>query len=94
MLSGDWIPVGLPDRARVALPGLQLVSLAAQPKRRSGRSPYPISAVGKDWRAIPYGQPLRNQQMHVLNQEMTRADLGTGQIYIAGIGARARVLAG
>ena len=87
LLSGDWIPVGLPDRARAALPGLQLVSLGGATEASIWSIAYPISAVGKDWRSIPYGQPLRNQQMHVLNEEMTPCPTWVpGQIYIAGIG--------
>ena len=87
LLSGDWIPVGLPDRARAALPGLQLVSLGGATEASIWSIAYPISAVGKDWRSIPYGQPLRNQQMHVLNEEMTPCPIWvSGQIYIAGIG--------
>jgi epothilone synthetase B len=87
LLSGDWIPVGLPDRARAALPGLQLVSLGGATEASIWSIGYPISAVGKDWRSIPYGQPLRNQQMHVLNEEMTPCPIWVpGQIYIAGIG--------
>mgnify|MGYP003693775721 FL=1 len=43
--------------------------------------------MSKDWRSIPYGQPLRNQQMHVLNEEMTPCPTwAPGQIYIGGIG--------
>ena len=87
LLSGDWIPVGLPDRARAALPGLQLVSLGGATEASIWSIAYPISAVGKDWRSIPYGQPLLNQQMHVLNEEMTPCPTWVpGQIYIAGIG--------
>ena len=66
LLSGDWIPVGLPDRARAALPGLQVVSLGGATEASIWSIAYPIGAVGRDWKSIPYGQPLRNQQMHVL----------------------------
>lgn len=87
LLSGDWIPVGLPDRARAVLPELQLISLGGATEASIWSISYPISTVGKDWKSIPYGQPLRNQQMHVLNNEMTPCPAWVpGQIYIAGIG--------
>ncbi|HMJ29572.1 MAG TPA: amino acid adenylation domain-containing protein [Xanthobacteraceae bacterium] len=87
LLSGDWIPVGLPDRARAVLPGLQLLGLGGATEGSIWSISYPIVAVSKDWRSIPYGQPLRNQQMHVLNEEMTPCPTWVpGQIHIGGIG--------
>ena len=87
LLSGDWIPVGLPDRARAVLPGLQLLSLGGATEASIWSISYPILTVSKDWRSIPYGQPLRNQQMHVLNDEMAPCPTwAPGQIYIGGIG--------
>jgi amino acid adenylation domain-containing protein len=87
LLSGDWIPVGLPDRARAVLPGLQLLGLGGATEASIWSISYPIATVSKDWRSIPYGQPLRNQQMHVLNEEMTPCPTWVpGQIHIGGIG--------
>src|SRR5262249_58075979 len=48
---------------------------------------YPVDKVGEDWRSIPYGRPLRNQQMHVLNEAMHPCPVWVpGQIYISGVG--------
>jgi len=41
MLSGDWIPLNLPDRIRPAAPNAAIFSLAAPPRHRSGRSSIP-----------------------------------------------------
>jgi len=87
LLSGDWIPVSLPDRARVLLPGLQVVSLGGATEASIWSIFYPVDKVGEDWRSIPYGRPLRNQQMHVLNEAMHPCPVWVpGQIYISGIG--------
>jgi amino acid adenylation domain-containing protein len=87
LLSGDWIPVGLPDRARAVLPGLQVVSLGGATEASIWSIIYPIGTVSEEWSSIPYGRPLRNQQMHVLNDEMTPCPAWVpGQLYIAGIG--------
>ena len=49
----------------------------------------------KDWRSIPYGRPLANQQFHVLDEEMTPCpDWVPGQLYIGGDRARARATGG
>lgn len=39
LISGDWIPVALPDQARELLPGLEIVSLGGAPRAPSGPSP-------------------------------------------------------
>jgi SagB-type dehydrogenase family enzyme len=48
---------------------------------------HPIGAVDPDWRSIPYGTPLRNQQFHVLDDAMRpRPTWVPGQLYIGGTG--------
>jgi amino acid adenylation domain-containing protein len=87
LLSGDWIPVGLPDRARAALPGLQLVSLGGATEAAIWSIFHPIGTVDPKWRSIPYGRPLRGQQMHVLNEAMATCPTWVpGQIHIGGAG--------
>ena len=87
LLSGDWIPVGLPDRARAMLPGMEMVSLGGATEASIWSIAYPIGTVSKDWRSIPYGRPLRNQRMQVLNEEMAPCPTWVpGEIYIAGMG--------
>ena len=87
LLSGDWIPVGLPDRARAMLPGMEMVSLGGATEASIWSIAYPIGTVSKDWRSIPYGRPLRNQRMHVLNEELAPCPTWVaGEIYIAGMG--------
>lgn len=87
LLSGDWIPVKLPDRARALLPGLQLISLGGATEASIWSIFYPIDVVGDDWKSIPYGRSLGNQQMHVLNDAMQACPTWVpGQIYISGAG--------
>jgi SagB-type dehydrogenase family enzyme len=87
LLSGDWIPVGLPDRARALVPALQVVSLGGATEAAIWSIFYPIGGVDQNWKSIPYGRALRNQQMHVLNEAMNWCPTWVpGQIYIAGMG--------
>ncbi len=87
MLSGDWIPVTLPDRARRLLPGPEVHSLGGATEASIWSIHYPIGEVDPAWRAIPYGKPLRGQSFYVLDQALRpRPAWAVGQLYIAGIG--------
>ncbi len=87
LLSGDWIPVGLPDRARALHSHLQVISLGGATEASIWSICYPIGTVGHDWRSIPYGRALRNQEMFVLNDTMIESPTWvSGHIYIGGIG--------
>ncbi|EMD29316.1 hybrid non-ribosomal peptide synthetase/type I polyketide synthase [Amycolatopsis azurea] len=90
MLSGDWIPVRLPDRARALAPDLTVMSLGGATEAAIWSIHYPVEAVPADWTSIPYGYPLRNQTFHVLNDRLEPAPVWTaGQLYIGGIGVAA-----
>ncbi|MEU2233876.1 amino acid adenylation domain-containing protein [Streptomyces vietnamensis] len=87
LLSGDWIPLGLPDRARGLLEGLSVVSLGGATEASIWSIAYPIGEVDAGWRSIPYGRPLVNQTFHVLDEGMRpRPDLVPGELFIGGIG--------
>ncbi|GAA1954208.1 amino acid adenylation domain-containing protein [Amycolatopsis minnesotensis] len=93
MLSGDWIPVALPDRIRGRLPGLSLVSLGGATEAAIWSIHHPIGEVQEDWVSIPYGRPLANQTFHVLDAALRdRPDWVTGELYIGGVGVAAGYL--
>jgi pyochelin synthetase len=87
LLSGDWIPVSLPDRIRRRLPGLRLISLGGATEAAIWSIFHPIEQVPADWRSIPYGKPLSNQSFHVLDQAFRPCpDWTVGELYIGGVG--------
>jgi amino acid adenylation domain-containing protein len=87
LLSGDWIPVELPDRIRALISGLQVISLGGATEASIWSIFYTIGAVGEGWTSIPYGRSLRHQQMHVLNDAMQSVPTWVaGEIYIGGVG--------
>ncbi|PZG19888.1 non-ribosomal peptide synthetase [Micromonospora craterilacus] len=87
MLSGDWIPVALPDQIRARVPGLRVVSLGGATEASIWSIWYPVEQVDPIWRSIPYGRPLTNQSFHVLDGALRpRPDLVTGELYIGGAG--------
>jgi pyochelin synthetase len=87
LLSGDWIPVNLPDRIHHFVPGMELISLGGATEGSIWSIFYPIGAVDERWRSIPYGKPLSNQQMHVLDRRWQPCPEGViGEICIGGAG--------
>ncbi|WP_051095377.1 non-ribosomal peptide synthetase [Streptomyces sp. LaPpAH-108] len=90
LISGDWIPVTLPDSIRSKLPGLCVISLGGATEAAIWSIHFPIDTVDEEWTSIPYGTPLANQTFHVLDAEdpalPPRPDWVTGELYIGGIG--------
>ncbi|AGC46259.1 non-ribosomal peptide synthetase [Myxococcus stipitatus DSM 14675] len=86
-MSGDWIPLTLPDRIRARSPGVELVSLGGATEASIWSILHRIEAVDRTWRAIPYGAPMMNQKFHVLDEALEPCpEWVTGQLYIGGIG--------
>ncbi|SCE99441.1 non-ribosomal peptide synthase domain TIGR01720/amino acid adenylation domain-containing protein [Micromonospora viridifaciens] len=87
LLSGDWIPLSLPDRARQVLPGLKPVSLGGATEGSIWSIFYPIEEVDPAWTSIPYGRPLTNQNVLVLDEQLEpRPVWAVGELYIGGAG--------
>jgi len=87
LLSGDWIPVALPDQVRKVFPGARIVSLGGATEASIWSILYPIADVPPDWKSIPYGKPMVNQTFHVLNAALEPCPIWTtGELYIGGIG--------
>ncbi|HLH58393.1 MAG TPA: amino acid adenylation domain-containing protein, partial [Streptosporangiaceae bacterium] len=87
LLSGDWIPVGLPDAVRERLPGLRLISLGGATEASIWSIFHPIGEVDRGLPSIPYGRPLSGQSAEVLDHDlMPVPDLVTGEIYLGGAG--------
>ena len=87
MLSGDWLPVTLPDRIRRMLGAPEVVSLGGATEASIWSILYPIDEVRPEWTSIPYGRPMKNQTFHVLDEALRPRPTGVpGQLYIGGIG--------
>ncbi|MEM7354625.1 MAG: amino acid adenylation domain-containing protein [Acidobacteriota bacterium] len=87
MMSGDWIPVRLPDRIRTLNPACQVISLGGATEASIWSILHPIDRVEPDAVSIPYGRPMVNQAFHVLNERLEDCpDWVTGQLFIEGIG--------
>ena len=86
-MSGDWIPVALPDRIRALHDEVEIFSLGGATEASIWSILYPIEKVDPSWKSIPYGRPMVNQTFHVLNDALEPCPVWVpGQLYIGGIG--------
>jgi amino acid adenylation domain-containing protein len=87
MLSGDWIPLSLPDQLKSLVPSVKLFSLGGATEASIWSIFYPVDRVDPAWQSIPYGKPLRGQHFRVLDERLrTTPDGEPGDLYIGGIG--------
>ena len=87
MLSGDWIPVSLPDRIRAAAPHAQVVSLGGSTEASIWSALFPIEQVDPEWRSIPYGMAMLNQRLYVVDDDVRLSPIGeVGELCLAGVG--------
>lgn len=87
LLSGDWIPVDLPKIITKFFPNAMIVSLGGATEAAIWSIYYPIDAAQGYETSIPYGKPLANQRVYILNEKGEEVlDWITGDIYIAGEG--------
>lgn len=84
-LSGDWIPVPLPDLLRDTFKGVQVISLGGATEAAIWSNFYPIGNVDPAWKSIPYGKPIRNAKYYILDESMNVCPTGVaGDLYIGG----------
>ena len=87
MMSGDWIPLGLPDQVRRVLPKVNVISLGGATEASIWSILYPIGKVDANWKSIPYGKAMLNQSFHVLGQDFAPSPTWVpGQLFIGGVG--------
>ncbi|EGZ6331003.1 amino acid adenylation domain-containing protein [Salmonella enterica subsp. enterica serovar Java] len=87
LLSGDWVPSGLPDAVCERWPEIQLAVLG-------GATEAAIWSICHDYNgkvlyteSIPYGKPLNNQRFYVLDRHMMMCPVwARGELYIGGAG--------
>ena len=93
MLSGDWIPVTLPDRVRALVPDLEVHSLGGATEASIWSITHPVGEVDPAWTSIPYGRALDGQSFHVLDESGGPCRVGeTGELFIGGEGVAAGYL--
>ena len=88
LLSGDWLPLSLPEKIRALCPEkVEVISLGGATEASIWSILYPIEQVDPNWKSIPYGRPMVNQHFYVLNEALQPCPVWVpGQLYIGGIG--------
>jgi len=87
LMSGDWIPTTLPDRLRSPWPDVRLIAMGGATEASIWSNIHEIGTVDPAWPSIPYGVPLRNQTMRVLDHRLAlRPPWAVGRIHIGGAG--------
>jgi amino acid adenylation domain-containing protein len=87
LLSGDWIPVELPERILKYFPQANVTSLGGATEASIWSIYYPVSEVNTEWKSIPYGMPLANQEFYVLRNDLSFCPVGVqGELFIGGDG--------
>ncbi|ELR66769.1 Long-chain-fatty-acid--CoA ligase [Photobacterium marinum] len=87
MLSGDWIPLPLAKQLKRACAQAELVSLGGATEASIWSNWFQVENISPEWRSIPYGYGLSNQQLYVLDREGKECLTGAiGEIHIAGDG--------
>ena len=72
LLSGDWIPVTLPDQIHTSCKKAKVVSLGGATEAAIWSIYHEIEEVPDGAVSIPYGKPLANQKFYVLNEKMEK----------------------
>ena len=87
LLSGDWIPVRLPDAVRARHPRAEVISLGGATEAAIWSVVHPVGEVPGHWTSVPYGTALANQTMEVLGADLAPCpEWTTGEIFLGGAG--------
>ena len=87
LLSGDWIPVDLAARVQSHWPKAKVIGLGGATEAAIWSVWGEIGAPLPDWPSVPYGAPLANQTLDVLDERMrSRPDWAVGNLVIGGDG--------
>jgi amino acid adenylation domain-containing protein/non-ribosomal peptide synthase protein (TIGR01720 family) len=84
-LSGDWIPVTLPDILKSPFPNVRVIGLGGATEATVWSNYFPIDRVDSSWVSIPYGKPIQNAAYFILDANLTPCAIGVaGDLYIGG----------
>lgn len=87
MMSGDWIPLDLPEKIRLIFRNTDIYSLGGATEASIWSICYPIKEINPHWKSIPYGRSMKNQNVYVLNKNFEFCPVWvTGDLYIEGRG--------
>ena len=87
VLSGDWIPVSIPDRLRTLIPKIQIIGSGGPTETTIWDIYNFIGEVDPNWKSIPYGKPLTNASYYVMKDNLEECpEFVIGELCIGGAG--------
>ncbi|CAF0780319.1 unnamed protein product [Adineta steineri] len=89
LLSGDWIPLSLPESIQTTLgEQITITSLGGATEASIWSIAYTLpEEIPREWKSIPYGIPLRNQEYYIYDIHLHDCpEWVIGELYIGGEG--------
>ena len=87
LLSGDWVPLKMPDTLKKAFPKSKIIALGGATEASIWSNYHEYKELEDWWNSIPYGKPLSNQQFYVLDERLEDCPVYCeGNLYISGSG--------
>ncbi|CAF4082952.1 unnamed protein product, partial [Adineta steineri] len=89
LLSGDWVPLSLPESIQTTFgEQVTITSLGGATEASIWSIAYTLpKEIPQEWKSIPYGIPLRNQQYYVYDTHLDDCpEWVIGELYIGGEG--------
>lgn len=87
LLGGDFIPKQLARDILEYLPNASFMSVGGPTETSIFDIYYPVSEVRDEWNSIPYGYPIRNQQIYIMDKNGRECPNEVrGEICVGGLG--------
>lgn len=87
LLSGDWISLELPKLTKENCQNARFISLGGATEASIWSNFYEVKEVDRNWKSIPYGKALKNQELMVVDEAGAKAKpLQAGELHIGGDG--------
>ncbi|MFI0899076.1 amino acid adenylation domain-containing protein [Streptomyces sp. NPDC020983] len=87
LLSGDWVPLDLPERLTRRAGGCRVVALGGATEASIWSNFHEVTGPLPGWTSVPYGFPLGNQRFRVVGPDgADRPDWVAGELLIGGAG--------
>lgn len=87
LLSGDWIKLEIYPKVNKLWPECRFVSLGGATEAAIWSVYYEVHILDEPWTSIPYGRPLANQLLRVVNNKGKDSPVGVpGELWIGGYG--------
>ncbi|HID15487.1 MAG TPA: amino acid adenylation domain-containing protein, partial [Candidatus Atribacteria bacterium] len=87
LMSGDVIPLELVRQIEKVSNGCEIISLGGATEASIWSIYYPLSELESDKKSIPYGYPLANQEIYIVDEALNpKPAFVHGEICIKGVG--------